>query len=326
MRGRLVFTSSLALTVLAILGLAVSAQAECVWGNCQNGRGTVRHADGSMETGIWKDGKLAVSKGRSDPVRPPSSAGRHEPSKREPAPRAASRDKSCVRGDCSNGRGLRTYRDGSNYQGDFANGLRHGHGVRTSKSGNRYGGSWAAGRRHGFGVQTYPDGEYRGTWYKGSPTREGVRTYRNGDRYVGEFRREKRHGRGTLTYANGDRYVGAFESDESHGAGTRYSARSGKKEGRWSRGRFLGRGGSAASFALVAGGQGCVSGDCWNGKGRYVYDDGSEYVGAFEAGSPHGRGSITHRDGRVDSGKWEKGKRVGRRVIATPGAVAIWRA
>jgi hypothetical protein len=49
-------------------------------------------------------------------------------------------------------------------------------------------------------------------------------------------------------------------------------------------------------------------------------------VGGFRSGQPHGRGSLTHADGRVDSGKWDNGERVGRRVVATPGAVAKWRA
>ena len=46
------------------------AAAECVWGNCENGRGTLRHPDGSLETGVWQDGKLIVSKGRSKAVAP----------------------------------------------------------------------------------------------------------------------------------------------------------------------------------------------------------------------------------------------------------------
>jgi hypothetical protein len=320
---RLVF----AFALLAFLCPAASVQAECVWGNCQTGRGTFRHPDGSMETGIWQDGKLVISKGRSDPVQPPRESAKPE-SAPEPEPRSrdASGGRSCVRGDCIHGAGLRAYRDGSHYEGDFVNGLRQGRGVLVSKQGHRYEGSWAADRRHGFGVQVYPDGEYRGSWYKGTPTREGVRSYTNGDRYVGEYRGSRRHGQGTLTYANGDRYVGAFEDDQPHGDGKWYAQSGSVKEGHWSRGRYMGRDGRVAAHALVAGGQGCISGNCWDGRGRYVYEDGSEYVGSFASGHPHGPGSITYADGRVDSGRWEKGERIGRRVIATPGAVASWRA
>ncbi len=301
------------------------ASAECVWGNCQNGRGTVKHPNGVLETGIWEDGKLVVSKGRADPVVPPS-ASRQPVDPRRPKPSGSSRSRGCVRGDCINGSGVRTYRDGSTYEGDFVRGVRHGSGVHRWRNGRRYDGHWAADRRHGYGVQIYPDSKYQGTWYKGSPTREGVRTYRNGDRYVGDYKGERLHGRGTLTWANGDRYVGAFQQGEAHGVGKWYGGQGGVREGRWSSGRYLGGEGGVVPPGLVAGGVGCVSGNCWDGKGRYVFDDGSEYVGTFRRGHPHGRGSITYLDGRIDSGKWEDGKRTGRRVIATPGAVATWRA
>jgi hypothetical protein len=313
-----------ALALVIAIGFAWPAAAGCVWGNCQDGRGTFRHPDGAMETGIWEDGKLVVSKGRSAPVV-------IEPREREqPAdaskPTTRQRARGCVRGSCVDGEGVRTYRDGSNYEGRFRNGVRSGRGTQTWRDGRRYEGSWMADRRHGNGVQTYRNSRYGGTWRKGSPTRDGVRTYRNGDRYVGDYKRERRHGHGTLTFADGDRYVGKFRDDAPHGAGTWYGGRGGVREGHWARGKYIGPNGSRVQPGLVAGGTGCVAGDCWAGKGRFVYEDGSEYVGTFREGEPHGRGSLTHPDGRIDSGRWDDGKRTGRRVLSTPGAVASWKA
>jgi hypothetical protein len=221
---------------------------------------------------------------------------------------------------------VRTYRDSSSYEGAFANGLRHGEGVQSWPAGRRYEGSWQADLPHGQGAMTYRDGRYAGRWHKGSPTRSGVRKYRNGDRYVGDYKRERRHGQGALTLANGDRYVGEFQNGKQHGKGTWYAAEGGVREGHWSQGQYLGVSGGGVPRGLVAGGSGCVAGNCWDGRGRYVYDDGREYLGSFKDGHPHGRGSINHSDGRVDSGRWVDGKRTGRRVIATPGAVATWRA
>lgn len=57
--------------------LPLTASAEYIWGNCQKGRGTWRHPDGVMETGIWQDGKLVVSKGRAEPVVPPKRRESH---------------------------------------------------------------------------------------------------------------------------------------------------------------------------------------------------------------------------------------------------------
>ncbi len=320
MRGVLVPTG-----LLVSLLLAVPAAADCVWGNCQDGRGTWRHADGSLEKGVWKDGALVQSHGRiaapqDQKKRTSKPAARATPKKRRGP------TEGCLRGNCVNGQGLRLQRDGSNYEGTFVNGRRQGKGVQTWPDGRRYEGNWVGDLRHGYGVQTYADGRYVGSWNRGEPTSAGVRGYTNGDRYVGVFRKEQRHGRGTLTFGNGDRYVGGFRNDVEHGEGTWYGAGGGKRQGRWVRGKYMGAEGGVGAQGLIAGGTGCVSGNCWDGSGRFVYDDGREYAGSFRNGKPHGRGSLTHPDGRVDSGRWENGDRWGRRVIATPNAVATWKA
>ena len=322
---------------LVVLALAAPAHADCVWGNCQNGRGTWRHEDGSLERGVFKDGALVESRGRmaapaekTTKKKKPGAHAREEldrrHGKRKKSKGRSDRTAGCLRGSCVHGKGVRQYADGSNYDGDFRNGIRHGKGVQTWPDGRRYEGSWSGDRRHGYGVQTWRDGRFVGTWSHGEPTSAGVRTYDNGDRYVGAFRAGVRHGRGTLTHQNGDRYVGGFRRDRKHGEGTWYAAGGGKKEGRWVDGQYMGKAGSRIQPGLVAGGSGCVSGNCWDGRGRFVYEDGREFVGTFRKGKPHGRGSMTHPDGRVDSGRWEEGKRWGRRVIATPGAVAKWKA
>ncbi len=310
-----------------LLAPASAWAAECVWGNCQDGHGTLRHADGRMERGIWQNGRLVELIREFAPAPPQGRATTREsaPSDRAAAPER--RPPGCVQGHCRNGTGTRTYADGSTYEGEFLSGLRHGNGVQRWPDGRRYEGRWAADRRHGYGVQTYSDGQYRGSWLKGDPTEKGLRSWRNGNRYVGEYRREVPHGRGRLSFADGSRYVGNFRQGEMHGEGSWLSDDGRRQSGRWSGGEYLGAGNRATDAipGLVAGGTGCVAGDCWNGKGRYVYADGREYLGRFERGKPHGRGSMTLADGRVDSGTWESGKRVGRRVIADLGAVATWK-
>ena len=39
--------------------------------------------------------------------------------------------------------------------------------------------------------------------------------------------------------------------------------------------------------------QGCASGNCQNGKGTYVWSDGTRYVGGFKGGLQHGQGSVS---------------------------------
>ena len=56
---------------------------------------------------------------------------------------------------------------------------------------------------------------------------------------------------------------------------------------------------------------GCISGDCYNGKGTYLYKDGSKYAGTFLSYLPHGKGIYYHKDGSVYSGDFNKGVKSG---------------
>lgn len=53
-------------------------------------------------------------------------------------------------------------------------------------------------------------------------------------------------------------------------------------------------------FALA----GCVKGDCMNGYGVFIYDDGARYEGDFLAGKPHGRGILQFANGNKYLGHW----------------------
>lgn len=44
---------------------------------------------------------------------------------------------------------------------------------------------------------------------------------------------------------------------------------------------------------------GCVSGDCENGTGAFVYPTGERYVGEFEEGDKHGEGTEYYADGKL---------------------------
>ena len=55
----------------------------------------------------------------------------------------------------------------------------------------------------------------------------------------------------------------------------------------------------------------CISGNCFNGKGTYLYSDGSKYTGTFLQGKAHGKGTILYRDGHYYEGDFLKGKKHG---------------
>lgn len=56
---------------------------------------------------------------------------------------------------------------------------------------------------------------------------------------------------------------------------------------------------------------GCISGDCFNGYGTFVYKDHSKYTGSFLYGRPHGKGTYYQADGSVYTGPFENGVKHG---------------
>ena len=58
----------------------------------------------------------------------------------------------------------------------------------------------------------------------------------------------------------------------------------------------------------------CISGDCENGYGTYMYSgewEGDKYVGEWKDGLKNGRGTYTYADGTVDKGLWKNDEFLG---------------
>ena len=101
----------------------------------------------------------------------------------------------CVTGDCTEGRGVMMYADGSQYVGQWQNGRPNGQGVYTMPDGSEYVGEFKNGFPDGKGRLTAADGsesyigDFRHGEYDGigvQITRLGVRSgrWKNGE-YVG---------------------------------------------------------------------------------------------------------------------------------------------
>jgi hypothetical protein len=52
----------------------------------------------------------------------------------------------------------------------------------------------------------------------------------------------------------------------------------------------------------------CVEGDCLNGYGKFIYNDGIIYEGYFKDGKRHGRGKIYSPRGTYYEGDWKDHK------------------
>jgi len=63
---------------------------------------------------------------------------------------------------------------------------------------------------------------------------------------------------------------------------------------------------------------GCVSGNCLNGRGAYLYPGGAVYVGDFKEGDPMGLGTYLYEDGSKFMGHFRNGEYEGSGVLIQP--------
>ena len=65
------------------------------------------------------------------------------------------------------------------------------------------------------------------------------------------------------------------------------------------------------TFSFSAFADKCVSGDCVNGYGTYVWDSGAKYVGESKNYLSHGQGTFTFVNGDEHVGGYKNGERNG---------------
>ena len=59
----------------------------------------------------------------------------------------------------------------------------------------------------------------------------------------------------------------------------------------------------------------CISGDCFNGKGTYIYYDGTKYVGEWKDDMRNGQGTYTNYVGDKYVGQWKDNKKNGQGTL-----------
>jgi hypothetical protein len=116
----------------------------------------------------------------------------------------------------------------------------------------------------------------------------GIETSVSGEKYIGEFVSGKRNGQGVLETPNQEKYIGSWKENLRHGEGRVY--RSGKlvKSGNWENNRL-------PKLSYVQ--NGCLTGDCMNGIGIYLYKNGTKVYAKFESGEVSGYAICYYNDG-----------------------------
>ena len=132
----------------------------------------------------------------------------------------------------------------------------------------------------------------------------GRMTFSGGSIYEGEFKSGKYNGYGIYVWPDGSVYAGQWKDDQRHGFATTISTSRFEQTGYWDNDKPV-------EYAVTVGSsvaEGCISGDCENGYGTFVYGNGS-YTGYFSDGYRSGLGTYTFSEGGGKlSGIWSLGK------------------
>jgi hypothetical protein len=278
-----------------------SINAQCIAGNCKDGKGTYVYPSGAKYIGEFKNGEIyGVGV-------------------------CYYTDKSKYSGEWKSrfpdGRGTKTYSDGTKRTGSWRKGKP------VDEKGNVLEDYIAKKKEEntddGTNIQS---GCLSGDCKNG----QGVFAYPDGSKYEGMFANGKFSGQGIFVFPNGDSYTGNFKDNYPHGEGTRTNADGTPAEsGEWREGEFVG------ANLTENGKTGCIEGDCIAGKGIYIfkegaaryegqfkekqpdgygtcnYANGDRYVGEWAEGAFEGKGNLSLRDGTVISGFWHAGEYIG---------------
>jgi len=258
----------------------ISLSAQCISGDCRNGRGIYVYPSGAKYIGDFKDGEIH---GIGTCYYTDGSKYQGEWKHRYP-----------------DGKGLKTYADGYKFSGQWSKGKP------IDDAGNVMEEYAIANQEEESDGTDIQSGCIAGDCENGL----GTFAYPDGSKYDGHFNQGRPHGLGTWYYANGDKYVGSFRANFPHGKGTLYLADGEEVKGEWSEGEYVGAGKKERART------GCISGDCEEGVGTFVYEDGlGTYKGEFEMGRPNGEGTLEYANGDRYTGLWDEGQFHGRGML-----------
>jgi hypothetical protein len=254
-RSPIIIPKSLFFVLFCFLTLPSLTFANCVQGNCTDGKGVYLTRDGNKYIGKFKNGQI-------------NGDGKW-----------ISRHGDSYRGQFVNGRsegnGKLILSNGEAYIGGFVKGKFHGKGKYTFTNGDDYIGQWQYGKMHGKGTYFFSNGTKRkGEYADGKLVARhqepepqlvssntfneaaitslddvskdctqihchnelGIFKYGDGTRYVGEFKDGFPNGQGRCEFANGDLYEGEWKMHAPDGKGVLTFASGRKHAAIWEQG------------------------------------------------------------------------------------------
>ena len=286
--------------VVACLAYLSPTTAQCIEGNCQNGRGTYQFDNGNKYRGDFRrglmHGKGTIVFGNDNSYNGDWVSGMRE------------------------GLGVYTFATGNVYSGAFSKNKFAGQGTMNFASGNKYTGNWEDDQPSGQGIFYFSGNDrYEGGFVNGKFTGNGIMYYKNNEKYVGQWQDNLRHGYGKMIRSNGSVLEGTWERGQIK-----------MQNGGNTEGGKINDAVTNTSETL----QDCNKNYCKSGKGTFLYGDGSKwtgdfkdgvpegqgtcqyangdkYIGRFERHAPQGEGTMYHTNGRIVSAMWEYGRPIG---------------
>lgn len=257
--------------------------AQCIEGDCINGKGTYFFTSGSKYIGNFLNGEIH---GEGT---------------------CYYKDGSIYVGNWSHrfpeGNGILTLKDGSIKKGIWKKGQ-----LIDSKSTINEGISVQSGCiqgdcKNGKGTFAYPDGsKYIGNFVDNKLDGEGVWYYTNGDTYIGSFKNNYPHGKGKLLKNDKSSILGYWENGEYKNDTTKIESKFGCTSGNCINGYgtfFYKENGSQYTGTFKDG--------LPQGFGTVIYNNGEKYVGEWYEGSFNGLGTLYLVDSTKYCGNWSNG-------------------
>ena len=211
------------------------------------------------------------------------------------------------------GRGKFHFVSGTTYTGQFVKNHFEGQGLMIFSSGDTYEGGFKSGRPEGDGVFTFVDGsEYVGNLSEGKFNGYGVMKYKDRSVYDGYWNDGKWHGVGEYMNANGDSWSGewkdgvAMSDADDPAAEDRLPSSIANAQ----QTEYTTQENEEVVFADGSKYVGDVKNGIPYGRGKVDYASGNRYEGYWRDNAPHGEGTMYYTSGRIITAVWNRGEPV----------------